>query len=42
MFNMLLGFGVGLVVGWNFLKQPAWVVSVIGKIKAKFKSAPSA
>jgi hypothetical protein len=25
MIEFLIGLGVGLVVGWNFLPQPAWV-----------------
>lgn len=25
MFEFFLGLGVGLIVGWNVLPQPAWV-----------------
>lgn len=25
MFELIMGVIVGLVVGWNFLPQPAWV-----------------
>jgi hypothetical protein len=25
MFELLMGFAAGLVVGWNFLPQPAWI-----------------
>lgn len=32
MFELLLGFAAGLVVGWNFLPQPAWVKSLLTKI----------
>lgn len=30
---LAIGFVVGLVVGWNFLSQPAWVAKWIGKAK---------
>lgn len=29
MLELLLAFGVGLVVGWNFLPQPKWVQDLI-------------
>lgn len=32
MVSLGLGFVVGLVVGWNFLPQPAWVKGLISKI----------
>ena len=25
MFELLIGFAAGLVVGWNFLPQPGWI-----------------
>jgi hypothetical protein len=31
MFELLLGFAAGLVVGWNFLPQPAWVKNLLTK-----------
>ncbi len=34
----LLIFGAGLVVGWNFLAQPAWVKAQVDKLKAKVTS----
>jgi len=30
--GLIIGFGAGLVVGWNFLKQPASVKAWIDKI----------
>lgn len=36
MFELLLGFVVGLLVGWNLLPQPEWVKSLVEKVKAKF------
>ena len=32
MFEGLIGFTAGLVVGWNLLPQPAWVKSLWSKI----------
>lgn len=32
----LFTFVVGLLVGWNFLKQPAIVAGWVAKIKARF------
>jgi len=32
MFDVLIGFAVGLVVGWNLLPQPAWVKNLWTKI----------
>lgn len=34
MFELIVGFAAGLIVGWNFLAQPAWVKS---KIDSWFK-----
>lgn len=31
----IVAFAAGLVVGWNFLPQPAWVLDIITKIKGK-------
>lgn len=25
MFELLIGVGIGLVIGWNILPQPTWV-----------------
>ena len=36
MTEFFVGAVVGLVVGWNFLAQPVWVVNLLNKIKAKF------
>lgn len=32
---LAIGFAAGLVVGWNFLPQPAWVQNLVAKAKAK-------
>ena len=32
MFELILGFVAGLVVGWNFLPQPQWVKNLLAKI----------
>lgn len=32
MFEALIGFAAGLIVGWNFLPQPVWVQSLWAKI----------
>lgn len=37
MTDILLGFVAGLIVGWNFFPQPAWVKSVFGKFFGKGK-----
>lgn len=34
--ELVIGFVVGLFVGWNFLSQPAWMKSKIDALKAKF------
>ena len=34
--SFLFGVVIGLVVGWNFLAQPAFVSDAIAKLKAKF------
>lgn len=33
----LIGLALGLVVGWNFLPQPAFVADLVSKALAKFK-----
>jgi len=33
MFAFLMGVSVGLVVGWNLLPQPEWVLALYNKIK---------
>jgi hypothetical protein len=35
MWTFIFGVIAGLLVGWNLLPQPAWVKSLIDKIKAK-------
>lgn len=30
---LAIGFVAGLIVGWNFLSQPAWVAKLIAKTK---------
>jgi len=32
MVEMLIGAVVGLIVGWNFLPQPAWVKKLVDKV----------
>ena len=32
-FGLLIGFAVGLIVGWNFLPQPQAIKDVFGKLK---------
>ena len=32
---LLVGIAIGLVIGWNFLPQPAWVKENVDKIKTK-------
>lgn len=36
MFYAIVGFIIGLVVGWNFLPQPQWIADFIDDIKSKF------
>jgi hypothetical protein len=33
--GLIVGFGVGLVVGWNFLPQPAFIKTWIAKLTGK-------
>lgn len=35
MTGMVVGFVLGLVVGWNFLPQPQFVKDLLDKLKAK-------
>lgn len=35
MVEFLLGVAIGLIVGWNFLKQPVWVAEFVAKVKKK-------
>ena len=30
--ELVLGFAVGLIVGWNFLPQPVWAKNLMSKI----------
>lgn len=32
MLELIVGFAVGLVVGWNLLPQPAWVKNLWSKV----------
>lgn len=32
MVELIIGFVAGLVVGWNFLPQPAWVKNLLSKV----------
>lgn len=36
MFFTILAFAAGLIVGWNFLPQPAVVKAFVEKLRAKF------
>lgn len=40
--DLFFGFAVGLVVGWNFLPQPQWVVDILNKVKEKVGTKPPA
>lgn len=31
MFELLLGVGIGLVIGWNVLPQPQWVQNLYSR-----------
>lgn len=35
MTTFVVGVVVGLIVGWNFLKQPEWVATQVAKLRAK-------
>lgn len=39
--NFLVGALIGLIVGWNFLKQPAWAKTLVDKFIAWIKSLVS-
>jgi hypothetical protein len=32
MFEFIIGFATGLVIGWNLIPQPAWVKSLWSKV----------
>jgi hypothetical protein len=34
----LIAFCVGLLVGWNFLKQPQWVKDKVDQLISKIKN----
>jgi len=36
--NFIFGALVGLVIGWNFLKQPVWAKELVDKLIAWIKS----
>ena len=33
--DIIIGFALGLIVGWNFLPQPTFVKGWIDKLRAK-------
>ena len=33
MIGFVIGLGVGLIVGWNLLPQPNWVLKLFNKTK---------
>lgn len=33
--ELVLGFVVGLIVGWNFLPQPTWAKDLMSKLLGK-------
>lgn len=33
MISLVLGFVVGLIVGWNFMSQPKWIKDKIDSFK---------
>lgn len=33
MMNVALGFVAGLLIGWNVLPQPQWVIDIIDRIR---------
>lgn len=35
MTTFVVGVVVGLIVGWNFLKQPEWVATQVAKLRTK-------
>ena len=35
MFELLIGVAIGLVVGWNFLPQPAYIKNLLTKLTGK-------
>ena len=37
MFNLLVGLGVGIFLGWVVIPQPAWAQALYDKIKGLFK-----
>ncbi len=34
---VIIAFAAGLIVGWNFFPQPAFVLDIVNKIKGMFK-----
>jgi hypothetical protein len=38
MTNILIGFVIGLIVGWNFLPQPKFIKDLFDKLFAYIKS----
>jgi hypothetical protein len=40
MARLIIGFIVGLIIGWNVLPQPQWAKNIWDKIMAKFRKKP--
>lgn len=38
MLDILFWIGVGLIIGWNLLPQPAWVEAIYDRVVSWFKS----
>jgi len=41
MVRLIIGFVVGLIIGWNILPQPAWAKNLWNKLMAKFHKKPA-
>ena len=37
MTRLVIGFIVGLIIGWNVLPQPQWIKNLWNKLMAKFR-----
>lgn len=33
----IIGIGIGLIIGWNLLPQPAWVKAIYNRAEGKVK-----
>jgi len=36
--TLLIGIGIGLIIGWNLLPQPAWVKAIYDNVAARFSN----